>query len=97
MSKPQQVQEHTTAFYGSAVTFLAITGLWNVVNIWLLDVSVQQRWNIGMGILCAMFGVVVVAKVIRDREEATRFVSGLRAAQYEQVLAHAPAPGLGQL
>ena len=72
MSTPQPVQTHTTAFFGSAVLFLAITGAWNLVNVWLLDVSVQQRWTIGMGIFSAMFAVVVVAKVVRDREEAGR-------------------------
>jgi hypothetical protein len=72
MSTQQPVQTHTTAFFASALLFLAITGVWNLVNVWLLDVSIQQRWTIGMGILSAMFAVVVVAKVVRDREEAAR-------------------------
>ena len=76
MSQPTQVQQHTNAFYGTAVLFLAITGVWNFVNVWLLDVSVQQRWTMGMSILCAMFSVVVVSKVVRDREEANRRYSG---------------------
>ena len=72
MSTQQPVQTHTAAFFGSALLFLAITAVWNLVNVWLLDVSVQQRWTIGMGIFSAMFAVVVVAKVVRDREEANR-------------------------
>ena len=68
----QQPQPHTSAFFGTAVLFLAVTGVWNFVNVWLLDVSVQQRWTMGMSILCAMFAVVVVSKVVRDREEANR-------------------------
>jgi hypothetical protein len=39
---------------------------------WLLDVSVLQRWTIGMSVISAMFAVVVVSKVVRDREEANR-------------------------
>lgn len=72
MSTQQPIQAHTPAFFGSAVLFLAITGAWNLINVWLLDVSVQQRWTIGMGIFSAMFAVVVVAKVVRDREQAAR-------------------------
>ena len=53
--------------------FLTITAVWNIVNIWLLDVSVLQRWTMGMSILSAMFAVVVVSKVVRDREEASRW------------------------
>ena len=68
----QQPQPHTSAFFGTAVLFLAVTGVWNFVNVWLLDVSAQQRWTMGMSILCAMLAVVVVSKVVRDREEANR-------------------------
>ncbi|HEY6741950.1 MAG TPA: hypothetical protein VI110_06270 [Lapillicoccus sp.] len=77
----QQPQPHTSAFFGTAVLFLAITGVWNFVNVWLLDVSVQQRWTMGMSILCAMFAVVVVSKVVRDREEANR----TRVGQYDRL------------
>jgi hypothetical protein len=77
----QQPQPHTSAFFGTAVLFLAVTGVWNFVNVWLLDVSVQQRWTMGMSILCAMFAVVVVSKVVRDREEANR----TRAGQYDRL------------
>jgi hypothetical protein len=76
----QQPQPHTSAFFGTAVLFLAVTGVWNFVNVWLLDVSVQQRWTMGMSILCAMFAVVVVSKVVRDREEANR----TRVGQYDR-------------
>ena len=77
----QQPQPHTSAFFGTAVLFLAITGVWNFVNVWPLDVSVQQRWTMGMSILCAMFAVVVVSKVVRDREEANR----TRVGQYDRL------------
>ena len=73
MSQQPAGQPHTAAFFGSALLFLAITGVWNLVNVWLLDVSVQQRWTIGMSIVSAMFAVVVVSKVVRDREEASRY------------------------
>ena len=77
----QQPQPHTSAFFGTAVLFLAVTGVWNFVNVWLLDVSVQQRWTMGMSILCAMFAVVVVSKVVRDSEEANR----TRVGQYDRL------------
>lgn len=43
------------------------------VTVWLLDVGVLQRWTIGTSILSAMFAVVVVSKIVRDREEAQRY------------------------
>ena len=73
MSQPSHVPQNTAAFFGTAMLFLAITAVWNVVNIWLLDVSVLQRWTMAMSILSAMFAVVVVSKVVRDREEAARW------------------------
>ena len=97
MSTARIVPKNTSAFFGAAVVFLAITSAWNIGNLWLLDISVQQRWTVGMGILSAMFAVVVVSKVVRDKEEANDFVNGIRNARYEEVLANAPAPGLGHL
>jgi hypothetical protein len=94
---PKVVNEHTGAFFGASVAFLAATGAWNLANIWLLDVSVQEQWMLGMGILSAMFATVVVAKVVRDREEARSLVNEVRAARYEEILASAPAPGLGHM
>jgi hypothetical protein len=94
---PKVVNNHTGAFFGAAVAFLAATGVWNLANIWLLDVSVQEQWMLGMGILSAMFATVVVSKVVRDREEAHKLVNEVRAARYEEILANAPAPGLGHM
>ena len=97
MSTPKIVPKNTSAFFGSAVVFLAITAAWNVVNLMLLDISAQQRWTVGMGLVSAMFAVVVVSKVVRDKEEANELVNGIRNARYEEVLANSPAPGLGHL
>ncbi len=94
---PKVVNTHTGAFFGAAVAFLAATGLWNLANIWLLDVSVQEQWMLGMGILSAVFATVVVSKVVRDREEARSLVNEIRTARYEEILANAPAPGLGHM
>jgi len=96
-SQPKLVPEHTPAFFGSAVAFLVATSLWNVANIAMLDIAVRDRYTIGMGILCSMFAVVVVSKVVRDKEESRALVNGIRQARYEEILANAPAPGLGQL
>jgi hypothetical protein len=97
MSNPKLVNEHTSAFFGAAIAFLVATSLWNVANIWLLDISVQQRYTIAMGVLCSMFAVVVVSKVVRDKEEARSLVNDVRQARYEEVLVNAPAPGLGRV
>ena len=97
MSNPKLVNEHTPAFFGAAIAFLLVTGVWNLTNIWLLDVTVQMKYTIGMGILCAMFATVVVSKVVRDKEEANSLVNEVRQARYEEVLANAPAPGLGHV
>src|SRR5689334_14175130 len=97
MSEPRVMSKHTNAFFGAAVVFMAITVVWNIGNLALLDVAVQDRYTIGMGILCSMFATVVVSKVVRDREEANEFVNGIRQARYEEVLAQAPAPGLGKI
>ena len=97
MSGPKVITKHTNAFFGAALFFMAVTLLWNVANLSLLDIAVHDRYTIGMGILSAMFATVVVSKVVRDREEANEFVNGLRQARYEEVLSQAPAPGLGHL
>jgi hypothetical protein len=97
MTTAKIVPKNTSAFFGASVVFLAITSAWNIGNLWLLDITVQQRWTVGMGIVSAMFAVVVVSKVVRDKEEANELVNGIRNARYEEVLANAPAPGLGHL
>lgn len=97
MSNPKVVAEHTSAFFGAAIAFLIATSVWNIANIWMLDISEQARYTIGMGILCSMFATVVVSKVVRDKEESRSLVNDIRQARYEEVLANAPAPGLGNL
>ncbi|HEY5881311.1 MAG TPA: hypothetical protein VIU11_20530 [Nakamurella sp.] len=94
---PKVVNTHTGAFFGAAVAFLAATGVWNLANIWLLNVTVQEQWMLGMGILSSIFATVVVSKVVRDREEARSLVNEVRQARYEEILASAPAPGLGHM
>ena len=97
MSTPKVVAEHTSAFFGAAIAFLIATSIWNVANIWMLDINDQARYTIGMGILCSMFATVVVSKVVRDREESRSLVNDIRQARYEEVLVNAPAPGLGKV
>ena len=97
MSNPKLVNEHTPAFFGAAIAFLIATSAWNLANISMLNITVQDRYTIGMGILCAMFATVVVSKVVRDKEEARSLVNDIRQARYEEVLVNSPAPGLGQV
>ncbi len=97
MPNPKVVSKNTSAFFGASIAFLVLTAVWNVGNLMMLNITVQQQYTIGMGILSAMFAVVVVSKVVRDKEEATEFVNGIRQAQYEQVLVNSPAPGLGKV
>lgn len=97
MSQPKLAKDSTPAFFGSTVFFLGAVTLWNVVTLLLLDITVFERVTVGMGLLASMFGVMVLAKIVRDRSEATELVNEVRAARYEQVLTSAPAPGLGEL
>jgi hypothetical protein len=97
MSNPKLVNDHTPAFFSAAIAFLLVTGVWNLANIWVMDISVQERYTLGMGILCAMFATVVVSKVVRDREEARSLVNDIRQARHEEVLVNSPAPGLGHV
>lgn len=97
MSDPKIITKHTGAFFGASVAFLAVTLIWNLGNLTMLDLPIESRWTMGMSILCSMFATAVVSKVVRDREDATELVNSLRQARYEEVLAKAPAPGLGQL
>ena len=97
MSNPKLVNEHTSAFFSAAIAFLLATSVWNLANIWLLNITVQERYTIGMGILCSMFATVVVSKVVRDKEEARSLVNDIRQARYEEVLVNSPAPGLGHV
>ncbi|AZI56965.1 hypothetical protein EH165_01045 [Nakamurella antarctica] len=96
MSTPKVAAKNTSAFFGASIAFLGLTGIWNIGNLWMLNITVQDRYTIGMGIIASMFAVVVVSKVVRDKEDANDFVNGIRQARYEEVLANAPAPGLGQ-
>ncbi|GAA2002485.1 hypothetical protein JL107_02015 [Nakamurella flavida] len=96
MSDPKLVEEHTSAFFGTAVVFLGAVAVWNAVNVLLLDITVQQRYTLAMGFLCSMFAVVVVSKVVRDREESRKLVNGIQRARYEEILTSTPAPGLGK-
>ena len=41
--------------------------------------------------------LAVLAKVVRDREESRNLVNEVRQARYEEILANAPAPGLGHM
>lgn len=95
MSEPKSAMKHTNAFFGTSLLFLGICVLWNIGNLAMLDISVQDRYTLGMGVVAAMFATVVVSKVVRDREEASEFVAEVQRARYEEVLAKAPAPGLG--
>ena len=97
MSKPKRSPNNTAAFYGASVAFFAITVLFNLINLWLLDISTQDRYMMGMGLLSSVFAAVVVSKVVRDKQEESDFIAELRDAQYEKVLSQAPAPGLGQI
>ena len=94
---PKVATTHTGAFFGAAVAFLAATGVWNFANIWLLGITAQEQWMLAMGVLSAMFATVVVSKVVRDREESRNLVNEVRQARYEEILANAPAPGLGHM
>jgi hypothetical protein len=38
-----------------------------------------------------------VSKVVRDREESRSLINEIRTARYEEILANAPAPGLGHM
>ncbi len=81
----------------ATVCFLGAVTLWNIVTLWLLDVTVFERVTLGMGLLASMFAVMVLCKIVRDRAEAQELVNEVRAARYEEMLAGSPAPGLGEL
>ena len=68
---PKVVNTHTGAFFGAAVAFLAATGVWNLANIWLLNITAQEQWMLGMGVLSAMFATVVVGLIHQDYDLAT--------------------------
>ena len=97
MSQPKIAKDSTPAFFGSTVCFLGAVTLWNIVTLWLLDVTVFERVTLGMGLLASMFAVMVLCKIVRDRAEAQELVNEVRAARYEEMLAGSPAPGLGEL
>lgn len=97
MPGPKVAKDSTPAFFGCALFFLGVTMLWNLANLWMLDLTAQERWTMAMGVLVAMFATMVVCKVVRDRADAQELVNEVRAARYEEMLSHAPAPGLGEL
>ena len=92
---PKVVNDPHRRFFGAAVAFLAATGVWNLANIWLLDITAQEQWMLGMGVLSAMFATVVVSKVVRDREEARSLVNEVRAGPLRGDPGQRPGPRPG--
>lgn len=39
------VNPYQPARFGASVAFLAATGVWNLANIWMLNIPVQQQWD----------------------------------------------------
>lgn len=97
MSQPKITKDSTPAFFGATVVFLGAVTLWNVVTLQLLQITMFERFTLGMGLLASMFAVMVLSKIIRDRADAQDLVNEVRAARYEEMLASSPAPGLGEL
>src|SRR5690349_2598705 len=97
MSNPKIAHDATPAFFGGTCLFLGLVSVWNLVNLWLLPIDAVQRSMLGMGIIAAMFATMVLCKIVRDRQDAGALVNEVRSARYENLLATAPAPGLGEL
>ena len=97
MSQPRIAKDATPAFFGCTIFFLGMVSLWNVITLWLLEITAFERVTLSMGMLASMFAVMVLCKIVRDRSEAQDLVNEVRAARYEEMLANSPAPGLGEL
>ena len=97
MSNPKLVNDHTPAFFSAAIAFLMATGVWNIANIWLLDISVQERYTIGMGIVCAIISLGIAFTVASGGLGAMPVLAIVGAGTAGEIAVAATAVGLSAL
>ncbi|GHH18548.1 hypothetical protein GCM10018780_63120 [Streptomyces lanatus] len=71
MSDASGKQQNTAAFYGQAVASFAVAMAATAIGIFKLNADAWVRAFLGIAVLYLVTSAFTLAKVIRDRQEAT--------------------------
>lgn len=74
MSDTPGKQQNTAAFYGQAVASFAVAMAATAIGIFKLNADAWVRAFLGIAVLYLVTSAFTLAKVIRDRQEATERV-----------------------
>ncbi|MET9323956.1 YiaA/YiaB family inner membrane protein [Streptomyces sp. NPDC003038] len=87
MNETPVKQQNTGAYYGQAVASFGIAMSAVGLGIYHLDANGWVRAFLGIAVLYLTTSAFTLAKVIRDRQEATRIVSRVDQARMEKMMA----------
>ncbi|MFM9447734.1 YiaA/YiaB family inner membrane protein [Streptomyces acidiscabies] len=80
-------QQSTAAFYGQSVASFAIAMAATTVGIYQLSADAWVRAFLAIAVLYLVTSCFTLAKVIRDRQEASTIVGRVDQARLEKLLA----------
>ncbi|GAQ56217.1 YiaA/YiaB family inner membrane protein [Streptomyces acidiscabies] len=80
-------QQSTAAFYGQAVASFAVAMAATSVGIYQLSADAWVRAFLAIAVLYLVTSCFTLAKVIRDRQEASTIVGRVDQARLEKLLA----------
>ncbi|EFL14289.1 YiaAB two helix domain-containing protein [Streptomyces sp. C] len=87
MNETPVKQQNTGAYYGQAVASFGIALAAVAVGIYNMDVDGWVRAFLGIAVLYLTTSAFTLAKVVRDRQEATQIVSRVDQARMEKIMA----------
>ncbi|MBT2540966.1 hypothetical protein J7E99_09680 [Streptomyces sp. ISL-44] len=87
MNETPVKQQNTGAYYGQAVASFGVAISAVAIGIYNLEVDGWVRAFLGIAVLYLTTSAFTLAKVIRDRQEATGIVSRVDQARMEKILA----------
>ncbi|MCX5014819.1 YiaA/YiaB family inner membrane protein [Streptomyces sp. NBC_00555] len=87
MNETPVKQQNTGAYYGQAVASFGVAISAVALGIYNLQVDGWVRAFLGIAVLYLTTSAFTLAKVIRDRQEATRIVSRVDQARMEKIMA----------
>ncbi|MFB6842071.1 YiaA/YiaB family inner membrane protein [Streptomyces sp. NPDC056361] len=87
MSDTPVKQQNTAAYYMQAVISFAVAALAVAIGVYQLEASAWVRAFLAVSVLYLTTSAFTLAKVVRDRQEASQIVSRVDQARLEKLLA----------